>query len=62
MTTYTLQTWSVPQSKWIDQIEVNTSDIQNILQQSESFQITSMANGTRWRIISKIPICAENIK
>ena len=62
MTVYTLQTWNVPQLKWIDQIEVDVIDLRSILQQAESFQITSMSVGTRWRIITKIPICMENIK
>ena len=58
---YMIQTWSVPQSKWVDRLAITTNDFQSLLDQANAEQ-TTMTTGTRWRIIQEVPMCADNIK
>jgi len=58
---YIIQTWNNAQSRWIDRLTITTDDIVSLLDQANTEQV-SMTNGTRWRIIEAVRMCADNIK
>jgi len=61
MSDYIIQTWNAGQSRWIERLTITTDDIGALFDQANTEQV-ALPNGTKWRIIEAVPVCADNIK